>query len=879
MKTRDILAVFNRGRISKLALARTDVGRVALSADVQTNWIPRTLGAMSLRPGWKYNGAYAGDGALLPFIFSTDDVAGIELIAGEMRIWENGDTLLTRPAVSSAISNGQFTNDLASWTDADEAGAVSSWASGSLVLLGTGASSAKRAQQVSVSTADAGVTHSIRITVHRGPIILRIGTASGGDDIFRQAVLRTGTHSITFAPANDFWVEFSSARNYPTIVSGCDIEASGVVTIPTPWATVDDCKAVRWQQSADVVFCACDGFRPHSIERRSGNSWSVVEYAPENGPYLTENTDSITLTPSAISGEITLTASREIFQAGHVGALYRLSSQGQIVESDLTAELTYTDPIRVTGVTTTRIFQVIRSGTWSGTLTLQRSIGAIGSWEDVETYTNNGTASFDDGLDNSIVFYRVGFNSGEYTSGSASASLTYDVGSIDGVVRVTGYTSETVVSAVVLTSLGGVSATEIWAEGSWSDEQDFPTAVASWEGRLWWSGNSRNFGSVSDSFNNFDPEFEGDAGPINRRVGEGAVNRVNWLLPLSRLIAGTDSAEHSVRSNSFDEPVTPSNYNSKAPSTKGSGQVPSVMADGLGYFVNRTGRKLYELEYDASRIDFIARDLTLLVPEIGDAFFVRLAVQQLPDMRVHGIRADGTAGVLIRDAAEDVLCWIDVETDGYIEDVIVLPGSDSDRVIYRVKRVIDGVDVRYNEEWTSEDNCIGGVLNCQADSFVVGVGDITGLEHLEGKTVVVWGDGADQGTDVVLNGRVSGSYESWVAGLPYEAFYKSAKLAGQTSLGLSLTQRSRINTIGLVLSDTHAQGLRYGPSFDVMDDLPLVENGGIVDMGAIWNHYDEDMIEFPGEWSTDSRVCLRAAAPRPCTVSAAVLNVDRQDHD
>jgi hypothetical protein len=45
---------FNRGLVSPLALARIDLKRLALSADISTNWMPRTLGPMMLRPGLGY---------------------------------------------------------------------------------------------------------------------------------------------------------------------------------------------------------------------------------------------------------------------------------------------------------------------------------------------------------------------------------------------------------------------------------------------------------------------------------------------------------------------------------------------------------------------------------------------------------------------------------------------------------------------------------------------------------------------------------------------------------------------------------------------------------------------------------------------------------
>ena len=880
MKTRDILAVFNRGRISRLALARTDVARVALSADVQTNWMPRRLGSMMVRPGLEYIGTCLGDGAMIPFVYSTADTAILELTAAKLRIWLGGTSLLTRASVATAVTNGSFATDLAGWTDADESGAASTWNAGRLQMLGTGTNAAKLQQALSVALADEDVVHALRVTVSRGPLILRIGTTAGADDVFRQAVLREGVHSIAFTPgAATVYVEFSSSLKWPVFVDSCAIEAAGILELPTPWADAATCKLVRWQQNSDVVFCACSGIQQRRIERRDNGSWSVVLFQADDGPFETENTEAITITPSVLTGAITLTASKDVFRAGHAGALLRLASQGQLVESDLAAESTYTNDIRVTGVTEGRVFNITIAGTWAGTLSLQRSISEPGSWVTVATYTGNTTTTYNDELDNSIAYYRLGFEAAAYTSGTAEVALEFSAGSITGTARIVEVTSGTVVSAVVLEDLGGLDATEIWSIGAWSGESGWPDAVAVFEGRLWWSGQGRNYASVPDAFATFDPDTVGDSQPINRRIGEGAVNATNWMLPLQHLIVGTDGGEHSVRSTSFDEPVTPSNYNAKARTTKGSAAVPAAYADGRGYFVGRNGSQVFEALYDPATYGYQASDLTTLVPEIGDPGILWVEVQQTPDFRMHAVRSDGTAAVLVRDAAEDITCWVDVETDGLIEDVVVIPGTAEDRVFYRVARVIGGVTVRYLEKWAREDECRGGQLNKMGDSFKTGSGAISGLSHLNGKTVVIWGDGQDRGTAVVASGAVAQSYTTWMVGLGYEAQYKSAKLAGQTGLGLSITQRTRINKIGLVLADTHAQGLQYGPAFDLLDDLPLMEDGAEVDGDSVWESYDADMIEFPGDWSTDNRLCLVGAAPRPCTVLAAVLNIDRQDAD
>jgi hypothetical protein len=233
----------------------------------------------------------------------------------------------------------------------------------------------------------------------------------------------------------------------------------------------------------------------------------------------------------------------------------------------------------------------------------------------------------------------------------------------------------------------------------------------------------------------------------------------------------------------------------------------------------------------------------------------------------------------VRDAVENVLCWIDLETDGKVEGVVVIPGTVEDRVYYCVRRVINGSVVRYHERLARDGQGRGGVNNRMSDSFLAGTGAMTGLSHLEGEEVTIWADGVARPNQTVSGGAVSGAAANWCIGLPYEAQYRSAKLAGQTSLGLSVTQKSRINALGAILADSHPLGLQFGPDFDTLDNLPGVEDGAVIDPDAVWEDYDKGMVEFPGDWSNDSRICLVGRSPLPCTVLAVALNVDRHDKD
>ena len=107
---------FNRGLCSRLGLARQDVKRIALSAQIMKNWKPRVLGSMMIRPGQGYLWATQTSQAArhLPFVYAIGDTALLELTNLLMRVSIN-DVLLTRPTVTTAITNGTFAGNITGW--------------------------------------------------------------------------------------------------------------------------------------------------------------------------------------------------------------------------------------------------------------------------------------------------------------------------------------------------------------------------------------------------------------------------------------------------------------------------------------------------------------------------------------------------------------------------------------------------------------------------------------------------------------------------------------------------------------------------------------------------------------------------------------------
>lgn len=919
------LFALNRGLLSPLALARTDIKRQALSAEVQTNWMPRALGSMMLRPGLGFvTSTYANQRArYLPFVFATDDVALLEFTPFGMRIinqdaFDLPTVLLSRPSVSSAITNGNFAASLAGWTNADEAGTVSQWVAGNkMQLLGNGAGFARERQQITVGVPSRFIEHALRIHVTFGAVVLNVGTAAGDGTYAFNLRLGVGWHSIAFTPSGNFWVEFSNDVATITELNYCQIEGAGVVVMPTPWAGTQ-LTLLREDQSGEVLYVACQGVQQQKILRWGAagtvgaRSWSVVAYEPLDGPFGTINITAITLTPGAVLGVTSLTASAPLFTQGHVGALFRLTSIGQSATVLAGGANQWSSAIEATGLSNAggRNINIVISGVFNATVVLQRSIGAIGAWENVGAatmWTAPITGAFNDLLDNQVVFYRIGIGP-TYVSGAANCFISIALGSLTGIVRINGVSSSTSASAVVITQpgntgvlagLGSTNPTGQWSEGQWSNARGWPSSVALYEGRLAWAGKNRLNMSVSDAFESFNDTVVGDSGPINRTIGSGPVDVINWLLPLADLVAGTQGSEIDIRSSVLGGIITPTDTVFKNCSTNGSAAVPALRVDNDGYYLQRSGRRLYKLNYTPSYLlmNYRSSDVTNFTPDMAVAEegvkmtepgITWIALQRQPDTRIHCVLADGTARVLIINPDEELQCWIKVETDGVIEDIVILPGqggnSSEDLVHYVVARQVGGTTVRYLERWAYEEDCWGATMSKCADSHVVGtiVADTTlpGFGHLIGQEIVLWGDARDLGTFVVDgsgNVTVPTPIANYCGGLAYEAKFKSAKLTYAAQAGSALNQKKRVDQMGLVMMNTHHQGIQYGKDFDSLVDLPLVYKGESMAADGVYIFYDDEQFPFPGNWDTDSRICLKASAPRPCTVQAVVIGLETEE--
>jgi hypothetical protein len=869
-----------------------------------TNYIPRVLGSMSMRPGLGYIGTISAVGTscrLLKFIFATDDTSILELTDLQLRIWIN-DVILTRPSVTSAVTNPTFaTGPFTGWTKS-AAPTAPTYTSSAAQLNGDGASGISSVEQT-VTCLNTNVEHALRIVIDRGPVTFTCGTASGDDSYVSKTSLATGTHSLSFTPTGDFNIRFTSTLKNPVRITSCTIEASGIVTLPTPWG-ISDLQNVRYEQVGDRVFIACKDIQQYEIQRRgtrpAARGWSVVKYEVNDGPFLTQNLTPSTISASAISGGgVTLTASVPTFKSTNVGGLYFIESVGQKVSITTGVATTTTDEIRVTGISSARTITITITGivTAGTSVDLQYSYDES-SWVNVtgKHYTANTTTTYADGLDNQIIFYRLILTT-VAGGDTPTMQLDFGAGSIRGICRVTAYSSTTSVTVDVLKNLGGTAASSTWGEGEWSTRQGWPTSVRIHEGRLWWAGKNGIWGSVSDAYTSFDETTVGDSGPLNRTIGSGPVDVINWLLSAKNLLFGAQGTEYACRASSLDELLTPSNFNMKVVGTQGSGSVEALKIDQSGYFVNRTNTKVYELQFDLRSYEYAAKDLLELIPEIGLPGIIRIDVQRQPDTRIHCVRSDGTVVLITLNKTEDMLAISLIMSAGAINDVVILPaknGDLDDQVYYCVTQLDqDGaMNGDFLEKMAQDIDCRGDLPQCHiADSYVTysgtPVSSLSGLTNLKNTRVVIWADGAeisgynanpnlmalvDSSGNITMPGGIA--YSDIVVGKPYLAQFKSGKLGFQDQKGTLLGQQKRLGHIAMLLANRTPNSVQFGPDFDTLDNLP-----GLIDShtDSTWiADYDDAPVEFPGRFDVDMRICLQTQAPRAVTVMAIVYEA-RED--
>ena len=306
-----------------------------------------------------------------------------------------------------------------------------------------------------------------------------------------------------------------------------------------------------------------------------------------------------------------------------------------------------------------------------------------------------------------------------------------------GIVKITGFTSATSVSATVIKTLGSTDATKLWSEGAWSDQRGYPVTTAFYEGRLWNAGTSYRpldiWGSRTNDYENMEIGTLDDDS-VKFTVDSSMQNMIRWLVGQEVLLIGTSGGEWRLGSSDPADAITPTNpMRPRIQTTYGSEEIQALLLANAVLFVDAQGRRVRGAQYIFEKGEtggYDAPDYTEMSEHITESGIVDMAFQQNPYPILWCVRNDGVLIGMVFEPGQKVWGWFRCVIDGLVESVAVIRGVTEDEVWIIVKRTIDGNTKRYIEYFKPRD-----WGDDQADCFFVD----SGLSFDGGAAIVITG--------------------------------------------------------------------------------------------------------------------------------------------
>jgi hypothetical protein len=663
------------------------------------------------------------------------------------------------------------------------------------------------------------------------------------------------------------------------------------VTVTTPYITADLWE-IQFIQSADTMYIVHPDYAPRTLTRSSDTSWTLAAIDFERGPFLTENSTTTTIEPNATTGTIDLVASDDIWNANHVGALWQITHTVDANEASIALTTGAAQNSTENTVQLGRKFDFSTHGTWTGTVYLQRSYDSGSTWKTVRPvhYEDDGNITYSDSETVDDAIYRIHKDASGITSGTCNANFVVRSFDVDGVVEITAYTDANNVTATVDYTLGDTTATAVWAEGAFSDDEGFPSALAFYQERLCLAGTTNNpqtiWMSVTDDWNNF-LAGDLDSSSLIFTIAADQVNVIRWLAPQTALLVGTVGAEWKLAPSESGKPLTVTNVELRRQSSYGSAYIQPVMSNNIVLYAQRQAQKIRELVFSFAEDAWVSPDLTILSEHITDTGITEMALQKTPDTVLWCVRDDGELCAMTYERDQNVMGWHRHTFDGVVESVAVIPGDGEDEVWLTVRRTIGGETRRFIEQfqqrkWEEQEDAFyvdsgltfdGGVdVNITditsdrpavvtapdhgfSDGDQVRIDGVVGMPQINDLVFTV-----DSPTRDILYLRDSTDSVDWGSGGLSDHSYNKGEGSTQLRLDQSFTPACTYTPTGLrVYCEWDYSGLNAAWEIRITGQLDIYESGVATARftGPGWNDAD---LTFSG-WLTFDE--LSSASPDP----------------
>jgi hypothetical protein len=583
-----------------------------------------------------------------------------------------------------------------------------------------------------------------------------------------------------------------------------DINSSGNDYITASDITAAMLDELEYTQAVDTLILCHEDLQTKRLVRNSDTSWTLENLPLTNLPQyayaLDEHSPNFTITPSATTGNITITASSVTTDNGSAQA-------GSSNTITLKAATSYTSNDDPNGMWIT-----LTSGTGAGQ---ERYITDYVAATKVATVYPAWTTPPDNTTN-----YKVAAFAPSAANNFAQVENTF------GRVKYISYVSDTIMNAVVevpFFDTSGVVAGnwigEFGYEDVWSSTRGWPRSATFHEGRLYFGGSKSRpntvWGSrVIDYFN-----FDSHTGLDDEAV-ETTIN-TNQLNSIVNIVSGADLRIFSTGGEfivvqSEDTPITPSNFLVRPQTRLGSkAGVPIEDLNGATIFVQRQGKAINAFQFGNDTRSYQVQNIALLSSHLLNTP-VDIAVRRSSSTdeadRLFVVNSgDGSMAVYSILTGQNVIAPSKFTTDGEFIAIAV----ELSEVYAIVKRTVDSATVYYLEVFNSDFTLDSGVSGGAITTVQLG--------HLRGKTVNIIRDGISESAKTVSSETNQIVFEVENNSVPGTGFPSVLNLRA-TFTGTDASNAALVETINF--NDTNTTSWTTTGSFKSVSSIYIDNTSG-----------------------------------------------------
>jgi hypothetical protein len=573
-----------------------------------------------------------------------------------------------------------------------------------------------------------------------------------------------------------------------------------------PW-TVNNLYKLRYTQRNDVMIITHEDFQMRKITRTGISSFTSTTFSfsedlaggKKYSPFYKFAEDTVTITPSAVTGSITLTTSSSVWTTDHVGSRIAIHGQqvlitsytsGTVVDATVQEDLFIDQELEMTDASAFLIGEVVT----------QTDSEAEGEVTAIDTASTPNTITV------------ANLKKVPFKANASGTDVT--VGGLSG--------AEQEVTAVSTVS---PQPTRDWAEEVFSIARGWARTCLFHGQRLWFGGSrdlpAHLFSSKVASFFNFDTGEALDDESIQAPIASDQVNAIQHLVSAGHLQVFTDQAEFYCP-ESENSPLVPSDFNIRRQSSYGTGDVRPVPFDRATLFVQNTGKVIREYKWEEIEGGYTPNAISLIASNLLDSngivdSAVIYGLKNRPEQFAFFLNANGTLAVYHAARNEQISSWSKWETDGQILDLAAIEGE----LFVCVKRTINNVDKYYLEKF-SEDVTLDCAKTVTSGTLT---SSFSGFTHLASQEVSVVADheeasDADYAKNAFYLGEqtvtagggitLTGGYETYIvtAGLNFDATVKTMPVDYAAADGQITGLPKKISTVDLILDSTMGVDVR-----------------------------------------------------------------------